>query len=38
MLEKHVDSRGAVFYLGENTANINGIDYVGWKDWSDYTK
>lgn len=32
------DTRGAVFYLGGNTVSINGIDYVSWKDWSEYAK
>jgi len=30
------DSRGAVFYLGDLTCTINGIDYVSWKDWGTY--
>lgn len=30
------DSRGAVFYLGDLTCTINGIDYVSWKDWGKY--
>ncbi|MCR5038682.1 MAG: ATP-binding protein [Bacteroidales bacterium] len=30
------DSRGAVFYLGDLTCTINGIDYVSWKDWGGY--
>ena len=29
-------TRGAVFYLGELTCIINGIDYVSWKDWGTY--
>ena len=29
-------SRGAVFYLGDLTLTINGIDYVSWKDWGNY--
>ena len=29
-------SRGAVFYLGDLTCTINGIDYVSWKDWGEY--
>lgn len=29
-------SRGAVFYLGDVSCNINGIDYVSWKDWGTY--
>lgn len=27
------DTKGAVFYLGDNTITINGIDYVSWRDW-----
>ena len=29
-------TRGAVFYLGDVTLTINGIDYVSWRDWSSY--
>lgn len=29
-------TRGAVFYLGDLTCSINGIDYVSWKDWGTY--
>ena len=29
-------SQGAVFYLGDLTLSINGIDYVSWKDWDNY--
>jgi predicted AAA+ superfamily ATPase len=29
-------SRGAVFYLGDLSCTINGIDYVSWKDWGTY--
>ena len=32
------DTSGAVFYLGNDSYNINGIRYVGWKDWSDFYK
>lgn len=28
--------RGAVFYLGDLSLSINGIDYVSWKDWGNY--
>ena len=31
-------SRGAVFYLGDLTCTINGIDYVSWKDWGTYNE
>ena len=42
-LKKYLEMKGddqtkaAVFYLGEETLKINGIDYVGFKDWSKYT-
>ena len=29
-------SKGAVFYLGDLSCSINGIDYVSWKDWGKY--
>ncbi len=29
---------GAVFYLGDITCNINGIRYVGWKDWGQFAE
>lgn len=29
-------TRGVVFYLGDLTCTINGIDYVSWKDWGKY--
>ena len=29
-------TRGAVFYLGDLTCTINGIDFVSWKDWGEY--
>lgn len=38
-LRKYLDlrggdaARGAVFYLGDVTMKINGIEYVGWRDW-----
>lgn len=28
--------KGAIFYLGDNTITINGIDYVSWRDWDNY--
>ena len=28
------DIEGKVFYLGDVTCNINGIQYVSWKDWT----
>ena len=42
-LKKYLEMKGddqtkaAVFYLGEETLKINGVDYVGFKDWSKYT-
>lgn len=41
-IRKYIDLRGAetkgaVFYLGELTSNINGVDYVSWKDWSNFS-
>ncbi len=35
-LKKHNDSKGAVFYLGDLTLKMNGVDYVGWRDWGNY--
>ncbi len=29
---------GAVFYLGDISCNINGIRYVGWKDWGQFAE
>ena len=30
-------TKGAIFYLGDNTIKINDIDYVGYKDWGKYS-
>ena len=30
-------AKGAVFYLGDHTMKINGIDYVSWRDWGHYS-
>lgn len=35
-LRKDENCKGAVFYLGDLTAAINGIDYVSWKDWGNW--
>ena len=35
-LKKNSDSNGAVFYLGDLTLKMNGVDYVGWRDWGNY--
>lgn len=32
------DTKGAIFYLGDVTTKINDIQYVSWKDWSDFNK
>lgn len=32
-LKNDNDTKGAVFYLGNLSMNVNGIDYVGWRDW-----
>ncbi len=34
--ELHGDARSAVFYLGDVSMNINGTDYVSWKDWYEF--
>lgn len=30
---RHDDTEGEVYYLGDISCNINGIQYVSWKDW-----
>ncbi len=29
------DSKGQIFYLGALTCDMNGVRYVGWKDWGE---
>ena len=29
-------TKGAVFYLGDVSMTMNGVDYVGWRDWGTY--
>ena len=29
-------TKGAIFYLGDNTITINNIDYVSWRNWGNY--
>ncbi len=36
-LKEDNGTKGAVFYLGDLTLNMNGIDYVGWRDWGRYS-
>ncbi len=36
-LRDDAETRGAVFYLGDVSVKINGIDYVGWRDWGKYS-
>ena len=31
-------TKGAVFYLGDISMNINGTAYVGWREWGEYLK
>lgn len=35
-LREDSNTNGAVFYLGDMTMNMNGVDYVGWRDWGTY--
>ena len=30
------ETNGAVFYLGDLTCVIDGVEYVSWRDWSDF--
>ena len=30
-------TKGAVFYLGDVSLSIGGVDYVSWKDWAKYS-
>ena len=36
-LKNDNDTKGVVFYLGDLSMNVNGIDYVGWRDWGRYS-
>ena len=36
-LRSDTNCQGAVFYLGDITCSINGIQYVGWRDWDSLT-
>ena len=36
-LKADKQTKGAIFYLGDNTIKINDIDYVGYKDWGKYS-
>ncbi|MBQ9565971.1 MAG: ATP-binding protein [Synergistaceae bacterium] len=35
-LRKGPNVRGAVFYLGDDSMTINGVEYVGWRDWGEF--
>ena len=35
-LRKGANVRGAVFYPGNDSMTINGIEYVGWRDWGEF--
>ena len=34
-LKEDNNTKGAVFYLGDITMNVNGIEYVEWRDWGN---
>lgn len=36
-LKADKQTKGAIFYLGDNTIKINDIDYVGFKDWGNFS-
>ena len=36
-LRNDENAKGAIFYLGDITCNINNIKYVSWKDWCDFS-
>ena len=36
-LKADKQTKGAIFYLGDNTIKINDIDYVGFKDWGKFS-
>ncbi|MBR1672919.1 MAG: DUF4143 domain-containing protein, partial [Fretibacterium sp.] len=35
-LRKEANAVGAVFYLGDVSMSLNGIEYVSWRDWGDF--
>ncbi len=35
-LRNDENARSAVFYLGDISMSINGTDFVGWRDWSEF--
>ena len=35
-VEGNEHTRSVVFYMGDLTMNINGTDYVSWKDWGSF--
>ena len=35
-LRKDENTKNAVFYLGDNSMNINGTAYVSWREWGDF--
>ena len=42
-VRKYIENRGngtkgAVFYLGDFSVTLDDIQYVSWKDWSDFNK
>ncbi len=37
-LRNDENCKGAIFYLGDITININGIKYVSWQDWGNFVE
>ena len=35
-LRNDENAKGAIFYLGDISCNVNGISYVSWKDWGSF--
>ena len=37
-LRNDENAKGAIFYLGDISCNVNGISYVSWKDWGAFVE
>jgi predicted AAA+ superfamily ATPase len=37
-LRNDENAKGAIFYLGDITCDINNISYVSWKDWCNFSE
>ena len=35
-LRGDAEARGAVFHPGEASMTVNGVQYVGWRDWGTF--